>query len=113
MTRPAGEALSVRVCSVLAKDAASPFSLDVNILAEPGFTILFGASGAGKTTLLDCVAGLREPQSGRIAIGDSVLFDSDARVNLRPNRRERGIPSSVAGLVSAHDSRRQRSVRAQ
>lgn len=90
MTGPAGEVLSVQVCSGLAKDAASPFSLDVNILAEPGFTILFGASGAGKTTLLDCVAGLREPQRGRIAIGDFVLFDSDARVNLRPNRREVG-----------------------
>src|ERR1700674_5316273 len=54
---------------------AQEFVLDVDFQAAPGFTILFGPSGAGKTTLLDCVAGLATPDSGRIAIGDRVLFD--------------------------------------
>jgi molybdate transport system ATP-binding protein len=53
------------------------FSLDVEFSAAPGFTILFGPSGAGKTTLLDCVAGLARPDSGRIAIGERVLFDQE------------------------------------
>ncbi|MGA8761849.1 MAG: molybdenum ABC transporter ATP-binding protein [Candidatus Sulfotelmatobacter sp.] len=51
------------------------FSLDVEFSAEPGFTILFGASGAGKTTVLDCIAGLSTPNEGRITIGDRVFFD--------------------------------------
>ncbi len=63
--------------------AASSFVLDVDFRTAPGFTILFGASGAGKTTLLDCIAGLIEPDSGRIAIGDQVVFDAAAR-NYRP-----------------------------
>ncbi len=53
------------------------FSLDVDLNAAPGFTILFGPSGAGKTTLLDCVAGLAAPDSGRIAVGERVLFDGN------------------------------------
>src|ERR1700722_9786951 len=75
---------------------ASGFVLDVDFRAAPGFTIVFGASGAGKTTLLDCIAGLidrngnrkgREPDSGRIAIGDQVLFDATARIRLPVEKR--------------------------
>ena len=54
------------------------FTLDVTLQAEPGVTILFGASGSGKTTILRCIAGLTRPDAGRIAVGDRVLFDSDA-----------------------------------
>jgi len=69
----------------LRKRMAAPgqeFVLEVEFQAAPGFTILFGASGAGKTTLLDCVAGLTRPDSGRIAIGGRVLFDSQPAVNV-------------------------------
>jgi molybdate transport system ATP-binding protein len=78
---------------------ASGFVLDVDFRAAPGFTIVFGASGAGKTTLLDCIAGLtdrngnrkgREPDSGRIAIGDQVLFDATARIRLPVEKRNIG-----------------------
>ena len=64
-----------------------PFSLDVAFAASAGFTILFGASGSGKTTLLDCIAGLRTPDSGRMIVGATILFDFDARVDVPPNRR--------------------------
>jgi molybdate transport system ATP-binding protein len=66
------------------------FAVDVAFEAATGFTILFGASGAGKTTLLDCVAGLTRPDSGRIAIGDRVVFDSSAGVNLPVAERHVG-----------------------
>jgi molybdate transport system ATP-binding protein len=52
------------------------FELRVAIEIPPGISILFGASGAGKTTLLDCIAGLAQPDAGRIAIGDRELFAS-------------------------------------
>jgi molybdate transport system ATP-binding protein len=69
--------------------ARSSFTLDVSIEVPPGITVLFGPSGAGKSTLLDCVAGLLHPNAGRIAVGEKILFDSEARVNLPP--QERGI----------------------
>jgi molybdate transport system ATP-binding protein len=66
------------------------FLLDVALDAPPGFTILFGASGAGKTTLLDCLAGLTTPESGRISLGDRILFDSSVRVNVPTAKRRVG-----------------------
>jgi molybdate transport system ATP-binding protein len=70
--------------------AREDFLLDVSFHAAPGFMILFGASGAGKTTLLDCVAGLVEPDSGQIAIGERVLFDSSRRINVSLAKRHVG-----------------------
>ena len=63
------------------------FCLDGDFNAAPGFTILFGASGSGKTTLLDCVAGLATPESGRVAVGDRVLFDKDSHINIPVAKR--------------------------
>ena len=70
--------------------AASDFVLDVDFHAAPGFTIVFGASGAGKTTLLDCVAGLIQPDSGRIAIGGQALFDAAEHLHLTVEKRNIG-----------------------
>ena len=66
------------------------FQLDVRFTASAGFTILFGASGAGKTTVLDCIAGLQKPNTGRIAVGDAVLFDSEKGIDLPAHRRRVG-----------------------
>lgn len=49
-----------------------------------------GPSGAGKTTLLNCIAGLIRPDSGRVEIGGQVLFDSQAGIDLPPERRRLG-----------------------
>jgi len=68
-------------------DASSSFLLDLAVDVPPGITILFGPSGAGKSTLLDCIAGLTQPDAGRIAIGDAVLFDSEEHLNVPPQRR--------------------------
>jgi len=66
------------------------FILDVEFEANPGFTILFGASGAGKTTLLDCVAGLTKPVSGNISVGERTLFDSSRGINVPVAQRRAG-----------------------
>ena len=70
--------------------AESDFALDVAFDAAAGFTILFGASGAGKTTLLDCVSGLAQPDTGRISVGERVLFDSSSRVSVPVAQRRVG-----------------------
>jgi molybdate transport system ATP-binding protein len=88
--RPSGPTLEARVGKRFA-GTAHEFVREVEFRAEPGFTILFGASGAGKTTLLDCVAGLAKPDSGRIAVGDRVLFDAAQHVNLPVAKRGVGF----------------------
>jgi molybdate transport system ATP-binding protein len=68
----------------------APMQLDVQLKISAGFTILFGPSGAGKTTVLDCIAGLQEPDSGRIAVADVSLFDSEMAVDLPARDRHVG-----------------------
>src|SRR5579864_9524262 len=70
--------------------ANQEFVLEAEFRAAPGFTILFGPSGAGKTTVLDCVAGLAKPDSGRIAIGDRVLFDAAKSIDFPVAKRHVG-----------------------
>jgi molybdate transport system ATP-binding protein len=52
---------------------------------------LVGPSGAGKSTVLRAVAGLIRPRSGRIAIGERVLFDGEQRLDLAPEQRRVGL----------------------
>lgn len=66
------------------------FSLDVEWTAGEGVAALFGPSGAGKTLTLQCLAGLLEPDAGRIVVDGRVLFDAKARVDLPPQRRQIG-----------------------
>ena len=77
--------------AVAARMSRGAFTLDAAFSAETRDVVaLFGASGAGKTTLVDAIAGLARPDSGRIALGERVLFDSTARIDLRPERRRIG-----------------------
>lgn len=69
---------------------AADFTLDVELTAGAGVSVLLGASGAGKTLTLDSIAGFLEPDEGRILLHDEILFDSKARVQLPPQRRRCG-----------------------
>ncbi len=51
-------------------------------------TGLLGPSGCGKTTLLHCIAGLITPVRGTLKIGESVLFDSSAGIDIAPEQRK-------------------------
>ena len=53
-------------------------------------TALFGRSGAGKTSLIEMVAGLKQPDSGRIVLDGRTLFDAAAGLNVAPQRRRIG-----------------------
>ncbi len=55
------------------------------------FITLLGPSGCGKTTILRMIAGLETPTEGRITIGDKVVFDSNAGINVPVNKRKVGF----------------------
>lgn len=99
------------------------FSLDVEISVNSRLTVLFGASGAGKTTILDCIAGLQKPDSGRVSIGATSLFDSSLHIDVPIRERHIGylfqtlalfphmtgrqnIEYGLAALTSAERARR-------
>lgn len=64
--------------------------LDLKI-ENNAFVTLLGPSGCGKTTTLRMIAGLETPTSGRIVIGDRVVFDSEMGINIPPNKRKVGF----------------------
>lgn len=65
---------------------------DLDLEIEKGeFLVLLGPSGCGKTTTLRCVAGLETPDEGSITLGDTTVFDSRARRNLTPDKRNIGM----------------------
>ncbi len=60
-------------------------------IEDNSFITLLGPSGCGKTTTLRMIAGLETPTSGRITIGDKVVFDSDLGINVPANKRKVGF----------------------
>lgn len=66
--------------------------------AAPGITALFGPSGSGKTSVLNMVAGLLQPDGGRIAVGSHVLFDAAAAIDQPPEARRAGYVFQDARL---------------
>lgn len=68
--------------------AVDDLSLDME---DNSFITLLGPSGCGKTTTLRMIAGLETPTSGQIKIGDQVVFDSEAGINVPANKRKVGF----------------------
>ena len=72
------------------KRKTGTFSLDVSLYSDkPGVIGLLGASGCGKSMTLKCVAGILKPDSGRIVVNGRTFFDSEKKINLKP--QERGV----------------------
>jgi molybdate transport system ATP-binding protein len=70
--------------------AGGIFPIGAAFESRGGITALFGPSGSGKTSILRMIAGVLKPDEGRITIGDRVLFDAAAGVNLPPGHRRIG-----------------------
>ena len=61
------------------------------VIDDNAFVTLLGPSGCGKTTTLRMIAGLETPTSGKITIGDRVVFDSSRGINIPANKRKVGF----------------------
>lgn len=64
--------------------------LDVSFQSSGGVAALLGQRDGILSMTLRCIAGIETPDEGRIALDDTVLFDSLAGINLPPARRRVG-----------------------
>ena len=66
------------------------FSLSIRFSIERDILVLFGPSGCGKTTTLRSIAGLLQPDGGRIVNDGEVFFDSTNKIFIPPRQRRIG-----------------------
>jgi molybdate transport system ATP-binding protein len=74
------------------------FRLEAAFRSQSGRLALLGPSGAGKSTLLACVAGLLQPDEGRIEVDGRVLLDTRRGIRLRPRQRRIGLVTQQGAL---------------
>lgn len=67
---------------------------------------IFGPSGSGKSTLMHLLAGLQNPDRGKILLDGKKLFDSAAGINRAPEARRIGVVFQHAHLFPHMDVRR-------
>ncbi|MEX2048722.1 MAG: ABC transporter ATP-binding protein [Gemmatimonadota bacterium] len=72
--------------------------LEVDLGGGEAPVALIGPNGSGKTTLLRTLAGAHRPQSGRIRLGERIVFDSETGIDLAPEDRHVGYVPQGYGL---------------
>lgn len=87
--------MSLRLKNILLP--LTDFTLEVESEINSQVTAVFGPSGAGKTSLLDLIAGLRAPRSAFIQLGERVLTDTTAGIEVPTRQRQIGyVPQDLA-----------------
>ena len=76
--------------SVAAIKQMKGFRLDVSFTVGNELAVIFGPSGAGKSVTLQLIAGFLKPDSGRIALGESVFADTASGCFTAPQNRRIG-----------------------
>ena len=67
------------------------FVLDSEFEADAKVLGILGESGCGKSMTLRCIAGVVTPDEGRIELDGTVFFDSEKKINLKPQERHVGL----------------------
>ena len=74
------------------------FELQANVQFKRGISAIFAPSGTGKTTLLNCISGKFKPDSGLVKSFDTVLFSSDFKIDIPPEKRSIGYVMQDSSL---------------
>ncbi len=81
------------------RHAQGAFHLDASFgFSGPGVTALFGHSGAGKSTIIHAIAGLTQPDEGRIVVEGDILLDTAQRISVPAHERRMGVVFQDARL---------------
>lgn len=67
------------------------FSCSYDFLLSSDRCGVFGPSGNGKSTLMHMIAGLIEPDGGKIVLNGRTLYNSQKKISLPPDRRKVGV----------------------
>ncbi len=67
------------------------FDLAAELTVPPGVTVILGPNGTGKSSLLRLLAGLNQPVSGQIMLGERCLYDAEKQIFLPPEQRRIGM----------------------
>ena len=66
------------------------FTLDLSFQAGNGCLGILGPSGCGKSMTLKSIAGIVTPDEGNILLNGKILFDSEKKINQKPQKRKVG-----------------------
>ena len=72
------------------KHQLGAFAIDAKFASAGRLTVLFGASGAGKSTIINTIAGLTQPNVGRIIVDGAVLLDTAKGIDMAAHQRRIG-----------------------
>jgi molybdate transport system ATP-binding protein len=67
------------------------FELEVCLEAGNETLGFLGGSGSGKSLTMRCIAGLIQPDRGRIVVNGQTFFDSAKKLNLKPQQRKTAL----------------------
>jgi molybdate transport system ATP-binding protein len=68
--------------------AGRRFTLQARFESDSRRIVVYGASGAGKSMLLKALAGLLQPDQGRIELDGRCLYAATQGINLPPPQRQ-------------------------
>ena len=74
------------------------FHLQLECRLDSEWTVVFGSSGAGKSTLLRLIAGLDEPDRGRVTFNGLTLTNSAQNIRLGPGQRNTALVAQQPAL---------------
>ena len=74
------------------RGAAGTMKIELDLQLRSGSVSgIIGSSGAGKTSVLKMIAGIQQPDQGKITCDQEVYYDSTAGIDLAPQQRDVGL----------------------